>query len=142
VDRRLDAHLGRVARLVADGRLSAPVPARDAGGGAAVRLAAGVVVCAPEAAVAGRLTVWVEDVGRAGAAAPVLGACVVDRAAFGAGAAVAFDVRGPAPPPGAYPAVRAHLDVDGDGRVSAGDWVTTEHVQAAADVRLVLHPVR
>jgi hypothetical protein len=118
------------------------VPDDDAGRESDTLLAAGVVVRAPDGRPPARgcLTVWVEDVARADARAHTLGRGVTPDAEVG-GDPLAFAVRGAAFPPGARPAVRAHLDLDGDGRVSAGDWVTTEHVPAGSDVRLVLHPV-
>lgn len=110
-----------------------------------VLLAAGAVAFGPGARpfAGARAVVRVEDVARAGARALPLGEQVLAGLAWDGdpAAAVPFAVFGPAPPPAARPAVRVHVDLDGDGRVSAGDLVSTEYVAAGPGVRVTVHPV-
>jgi uncharacterized lipoprotein YbaY len=75
-------------------------------------------------------TVYVrlEDVSRADAAATVIAEQVLRRVVHRQGrrATLAFELHGPAPDEQATYAVRVHVDVDGDGRVSPGDYISVE----------------
>jgi hypothetical protein len=64
----------------------------------------------------------------------------------GGGAAIPFEVRAPPADPGASYSVRVHVDLDGDGEVSPGDYVSTTSypvltrghpAEAVVEVRLV-----
>ena len=87
----------------------------------------GRVVLEAERSVArGDLHVWIEDVTMANAPAQCVAAVVLAGVALEPGdeAGVPFALETEARPEGRRWAVRAHLDADGDGRVSAGDCVT------------------
>jgi hypothetical protein len=52
-----------------------------------------------------------------------------------------IDIDAPAIPPGVVCTVRAHLDLDGDNAISAGDYITTETYPCADSVVMRLHRV-
>jgi putative lipoprotein len=108
-----------------------------------IELPAGVVP-----AQSAQMFVRVEDVSRADAPARRLGEQVLPhlvREDFARGS-VAFTVAVPDPPPNTTATVRVHLDMDGDGVISRGDYVSTEHIPvlatgAASDLRVRLRRV-
>ena len=60
---------------------------------------------------------------------------------------VTFTLTGEAPDPTASYSVRAHLDVDGDGQVSAGDFISTQSYPVLTSghpsrVSVLVRPVR
>lgn len=91
--------------------------------------------------------VRVEEVSRADAAATVIAREVVrDLGAGGERRAVPFSIHGAALDPRRRYTVRAHVDVDGDGEVGVGDFVSTVSYPIAADrlpatVSIVVRPV-
>lgn len=105
----------------------------------------------PESAEAlheARLHIRVENVGRADAPARLLGSCSIDgiTAEQRLAGQVPFALDVAAPGRGAC-AIRAHLDVDRDGVVGPGDYVTAEHISVPMDdlltpVRVALEQVR
>jgi uncharacterized lipoprotein YbaY len=92
--------------------------------------------------------VRVEEASRADAPAAVVAQIMLRGVEVAAAAPpLPFDLSGiPTAPAGRY-VVRAHADVDGDGRITRGDYISTQSYPvlagAAADVvRIVLHEVR
>ena len=76
------------------------------------------------AEVTGTVRVRLEDVSRADAPARVVAEAVVREARLAA--PVPFALRAPAVDERARYVVRAHVDVDGDGAVGLGDYVSTQ----------------
>ena len=75
--------------------------------------------------------VRLEDVSRADAPAAVVAEQVLEASAAGGRAApLSFALSGAAPDARAAYSVRVHVDVDGDGRIGPGDYVTTESYPA------------
>lgn len=74
------------------------------------------------------LYVRVLDVSRADAGAVIAGETIVPDLRYGPGSAsaIAVDVTCGAVDARAHYSAWAHLDLDGDGQVSSGDWLTTE----------------
>lgn len=96
------------------------------------------IVALPEGARGGTLRITVEETSRADAPATVVARLAVTPPGEGP---AAFAV--PLPdglPPGDY-TVRAHLDMSGDGRVAAGDLVSTASHRAAQDMVITVEPV-
>jgi uncharacterized lipoprotein YbaY len=93
------------------------------------------------------LRVRVEDVSRADAPARRLGEASIDvDAAAVVRGEIAFSVAAAEPDQGATCSLRAHLDVDADGGVSPGDYVSTEripvlHASAPPETRVRLRRV-
>lgn len=81
-----------------------------------------------EAFQSANLYAYVEDVSQADAAAQPLGSTVLRDVAHAAGETAGPELRIQAqvPDPHAYLIVRVHIDVDGDGRYSRGDFITME----------------
>ena len=81
----------------------------------------------------------VEDVSRADGRATVVGETVLTgiTAAAVARGFVSFSIEVADLSPRSEYALRVHLDVDGDGAVSAGDWITTERVRVSRDTMIV-----
>ena len=71
-----------------------------------------------------RVYVRLEDVSRADTPSQIVAEQTLSGAAFAEGAPLRFELRGSLP--GGICSLRVHVDVDGDGQVSPGDYVTTE----------------
>jgi hypothetical protein len=77
---------------------------------------------------AAKLYASVEDVSRADTASVSLGSLVMGDISHTAGETHGPELTLPVsvPDPGAYLAVRVHIDLDGDGRYSRGDFISME----------------
>jgi uncharacterized lipoprotein YbaY len=94
-----------------------------------------------------RVFVLLEEVSLADAPAVIVGRQVQEHTALpGGGAALPFEVHAPPPDPRASYSVRVHVDLDGDGEIGPGDYVSTAGYpvltrghpdEAAVEVRLV-----
>jgi uncharacterized lipoprotein YbaY len=80
---------------------------------------------------AATIRVQLEDVSRLDASAPVVAEQVMDR--VGDNTPLQFVVHGEALDPRARYNVRVHVDVDHDGQVSVGDYVSTRSALVTAD---------
>jgi uncharacterized lipoprotein YbaY len=72
-------------------------------------------------------TVYVrlEEVSRTDAAARIVAEQVLRGVAYEQGRPLPFEIRGGAPGGASY-RVRVHVDIDGDGQVSSGDYISVE----------------
>ncbi|MEO5982937.1 MAG: hypothetical protein ABIQ13_11525 [Pedococcus sp.] len=84
--------------------------------------------------VVGTLRVQVVDVSRADAASPVMASWVGPSVELVSGSAVSCSLEVPQPLNHAVYAVQAHLDLDGSGETSVGDYRTMEHVGVTPDM--------
>jgi uncharacterized lipoprotein YbaY len=72
-----------------------------------------------------RVYVRLEDTSRADASSRIVAEQTLSGAAFAGNTPLRFELRG-ALPGGGQCTLRVHVDVDGDGQVSPGDYVSTE----------------
>jgi uncharacterized lipoprotein YbaY len=72
-----------------------------------------------------RVYVRLEDTSRADASSRIVAEQTLSGAALIQGSPLRFELRG-ALPGGSQCTLRVHVDVDGDGQVSPGDYVSTE----------------
>jgi uncharacterized lipoprotein YbaY len=83
------------------------------------------------------VTVYVrlEDVTRVGAPSVTVAEQVIPEVSYRAGSRqeVAFDLTGREPDPRARYNVRVHVDVDDDGRISQGDYLSTQSYPVLTD---------
>ena len=95
-----------------------------------MRSIAGEIVLPPDAAAgtASAVLVEVRDVTVADAASTVVTSATLRDVALGPGARVRFMLDLPAVDPRRRLNLRAHVDIIGDGRVSGGDYLTTQAV--------------
>lgn len=97
---------------------------------------------------AASIRVRIEDVSRADAAARLLGEMVIAAISDAEveGRRVPFEIEFDERAAGdrAVLTIRAHVDVDADGKVGPGDFVTTEHIAVPHDTATIplLVPVR
>lgn len=85
------------------------------------------------AASGARATIRLVEVGRADApAVPVAETSFLVEPGPGGEQAVAFDLETPDLDPRLTYAVQVHVDVNGSGEVSVGDYLTTQHVGVTA----------
>ena len=75
-----------------------------------------------------QMRIMVEDVSRLNAASISIAEKIIDGVSYDPtdGASLAFSLHGEVPDDRANYAVRVHIDVDRDGRVSRGDYITME----------------
>ncbi|HEX2494186.1 MAG TPA: hypothetical protein VHK24_10460 [Steroidobacter sp.] len=67
-----------------------------------------------------------EEAGRVDAPSRIVAEQVLRGVAWEAGKPLHLELRGDVPPSSGSYQLRVHVDVDGDGQVSAGDYVSTE----------------
>ena len=87
-----------------------------------------VVIEAGRAFSGARMRIILEDVSRVDAASVGVAEQIIDSVSYDPtdGASLAFSLHGEVPDDRANYAVRVHIDVDRDGRVSRGDYITME----------------
>jgi len=87
-----------------------------------------VVIEAGRAFSGARMRIILEDVSRVDAASVGVAEQIIDAFSYDPtdGASLAFSLPGEVPDDRANYAVRVHIDVDRDGRVSRGDYITME----------------
>jgi uncharacterized lipoprotein YbaY len=73
-----------------------------------------------------RVYVRLEDMSRADASSRIVAEQILSGADFAQGAPLQFELRGALPDGSGQCNLRVHVDVDGDGQVSPGDYVSTE----------------
>ncbi len=88
--------------------------------------------------------VRLEDVSLADAPATLIQEHIQENVSLGTGPArLAFELHGSTPDPRAGYAVRVHVDLDGDGQISPGDYISTAHHQVTFGQATALEvPVR
>ena len=72
------------------------------------------------------LYVRIEDVGRADAPSRIVAEQVMHHVTWAPGRSLEFNIQGALPAGSTYCQLRVHVDVDGDGAISPGDYVSTE----------------
>lgn len=93
-------------------------------------------------------TVYVrlEDISRINVSAPVVAETVLQEVRAGGQAPIQLEFTIDAPPldPRAILSVRVHVDVDADGQVGIGDYVSTisHPIKAGIDATMILIPVK
>jgi uncharacterized lipoprotein YbaY len=94
------------------------------------RLAGGNVVFGADAQQVRDATVYVrlEEVSRADAPSRIVAEQVLRGVTYEPGQPLQFELRGTVPADRASYRLRVHVDVDGDGQVSRGDYVSTESI--------------
>ena len=112
------------------------------------RLARVSVLFSPDVQDVRHATVYLrlEEVGRSDAPSRIVAEQVLRDIAYQRGVPLQLELRGAAPPGGGRYQVRVHVDVDGDGQVSPGDYVSTEHYPvipsgAATQLQVRVHRV-
>jgi uncharacterized lipoprotein YbaY len=97
-------------------------------------LAAGSVIINADPSQLRNATVYVrlEDVNRADAPSRIVAEQVLSGGAFAEGKPLRFELRGVLPGGSGSCRLRVHVDVDGDGQVSPGDYVSTESYPVTA----------
>jgi uncharacterized lipoprotein YbaY len=73
-----------------------------------------------------RVYVRLEDTSRADASSRIVAEQTLSGAALAQGTPLRFELRGALPDRGSQWNLRVHVDVDGDGQVSPGDYISTE----------------
>jgi putative lipoprotein len=73
-----------------------------------------------------KVYVRLEDTSRADASSRIVAEQTLSGADLGAGTPLQFELRGALPDRVSQCNLRVHVDVDGDGQVSPGDYVSTE----------------
>jgi uncharacterized lipoprotein YbaY len=112
------------------------------------RLAGGSVIINADPSQLRNATVYVrlEDVSRADAPSRIVAEQVLSGVSFAEGTPLRFELRGVLPGGSLSCRLRVHVDVDGDGQVSLGDYVSTESYPvtpstAQADMQVRVHKV-
>lgn len=112
------------------------------------RLAGGSVIVNADPRQVRNATVYVrlEDVSRVDAPSRIVAEQVLSGGAFAEGQPLRFELRGVLPGGSGSCRLRVHVDVDGDGQVSPGDYVSTESYPvtpstAQTDIEVRVHRV-
>ena len=108
----------------------------------------GAVLFGPDAVPFSDATAYISllDVSRQDAPSSMITRRVIRNVKYAAGEQIDFSLTGKIDDPRGMYVVSAHIDVDGDGEVSVGDYITTGHFPVStqgktADMRVIVQRV-